>query len=262
VGNLAYQQKQHDIYGEIIAAVELLCSEPQHDPGLRDLVNALLDAIENNFHAPDAGLWEKRDTPEVHTFSLLMHWYGCRAAMRVAAGFSDTHMAERAFRLGEMARNCILDECWREEAGFFAESPVGNHADASLFLLVTTGFLDPDDPRARRHVEYLARKLKVKGHLLYRYRHDDGIGATLSTFTVCGFWYAEALACLGEVEACREVVNAILRHANHVGLLSEDVDPESGELWGNMPQTYSHVGIIDCALALDRAEVCVRPDRG
>ncbi len=253
VGNQAYVQDQHDIYGELLAAAELVVgTSGESGPSLvvRDLSYALLDAIESNLRAPDAGLWEKRQEPALHTFSLLMHWHGCNAAMKIAGCFSDEQLAERALRLREAARSILEEECWRAEEGFFADSTLGHYADASLFMMVTTGFLAPDDSRARSHVEHLACALSVRGHLLFRYRHDDGLGATHATFTVCGFWYAEALACLGDHQTSREVVTAILEHANHVGLLSEDIDPESGALWGNFPQTYSHVGIINCALAL------------
>jgi len=258
VGNQAYRQQQHDIYGELLATAEVAVDSQAPDIALRDLSRILLDEIEANLHAPDSGLWEKRQAPAVHTFSLLMHWRGCCAAMEVAGCFSDTAMAKRALRLREAARATIEEECWREDKGYFADSTRGDFADASLFMLVTTGFLEPSDPRARSHVEHTAKVLSVRGHLLYRYLHDDGLGATQATFTVCGFWYAEALAVLGDWKESRKVVEAILGHANHVGLLSEDIDPENGCLWGNFPQTYSHVGIISCALALDEAESTCR----
>lgn len=253
-GNQAYVQAQHDIYGELIAAMAPLFLDVRFrdhvGPWATGLLEDLLTEIDDKLEKPDAGLWEKRDEPVLHTFSVLMHWAGANAACKVGQGLGDGELARRGRALAARARAIIDQSCWREQQGFFADSPQSSHADASLLLMVNAGFLQPGDPRALRHVEELARQLGASEHLLYRYRHDDGIGETHATFTVCGLWYAEALARLGAIDKAERVFEGLLEHANHVGLLSEDIDPTTGEMWGNFPQTYSHVGIINTAFAL------------
>jgi GH15 family glucan-1,4-alpha-glucosidase len=254
IGNQAYVQDQHDIYGEMIAALApLYASARKPGPASMTLLVKLLDAIEQNMTSPDAGLWEKRQGPVLHTFSLLMHWYGAKTAHSIATAEDDAPLAERALTLKERAREIIEERCWRPELGFYADSAEANYADASLFLMVTTGYLEPSSPRARSHVDGLVKRLQLAPHLFHRYRHDDGIGETHSCFTVCALWYAEALALMGDRATAEQVLRSVLGHANHVGLLSEDIDPKDGSLWGNFPQTYSHVGIIRCALALSKS---------
>jgi GH15 family glucan-1,4-alpha-glucosidase len=253
-GNQAYEQEQHDVYGEMLASIAPMFS----DVRFRDhagkttttLLDRLLESIDEHMEAPDAGLWEKRQAPVLHTFSLLMHWVGATAALRAGERGGNPLLAARARKLAARARSIIEDRCWRESLGRFADSPSGDNADASLLLLVNTGFLDDDLDKAARHIHALHKRLSANDALLYRYRHDDGLGDTHATFTVCGFWYAEALARVGEAERAEEVFRTLLGHANHVGLLSEDIDPDSGQLWGNFPQTYSHVGVINTAFAL------------
>ncbi len=150
----------------------------------------------------------------------------------------------------ERARGCMDRECWIEDEGFYAETVGGVHADASLLFMISVGYLDANDVRAKRHLDALSARLQGEEGLFRRYVHDDGLGETHSSFTVCTLWYAEALAWGGNHAEASRVLNSVLSRANHVGLLSEDIDPGDGTLWGNFPQTYSHVGIIRCALAM------------
>lgn len=253
IGNLAYAQQQHDVYGEMIAAIAPVFLDLRlrelaggHSP---DLLYRLLQRVEDTMEQPDVGLWEKRKQARVHTFTLLMHYAGARAAARIGERRGEQRLTERARVLQDRAR-ALIDTAWRPELGLFADAPDTEHADASLFMMVNTGYLHRDDPRAVQHVTALADRLRAHDHLLYRYQHDDGIGDTKATFTVCGFWYAEALARLGLTEQAERVFEDLIGHANHVGLLSEDIDPDTGELWGNFPQTYSHVGLINAAFAI------------
>jgi len=253
-GNAAFAQDQHDVYGEMIAAIAPLFL----DLRFRDiagtqstqLLHHLLARIDETLLEPDVGLWEKRDKPRLHTFSLLMHWAGASAARRVGERYGDFELRDNAVMLANRARDVIDSRCWRAEPGFFADAVDTDAVDASLLMMVNLGFLRPDDARATSHVLHTAKTLGANEHLLYRYRHHDGIGETKASFTVCGFWYAEALARIGRTEAAEEVFRAIVSHANHAGLLSEDIDPVSGAQWGNFPQTYSHVGLINAAFAI------------
>ena len=253
-GNGAYVQVQNDVYGEMVVAMAPLFLDVRFRDHmgawatglLRDLVRHMEDKLES----PDAGLWEKRAEPSIHTFSLLMHWAGARAASAVAAHLGDSTLRQRGLELASRASSIIDGQCWNAAGGFYADTPGGNNADASLLLMVNSGYLSPDNPRAKSHVEALAQRLRANDHLLYRYRHDDGIGETHAAFTVCGFWHAEALARLGLRPAATNQFQALLRHCNHVGLFSEDLDPSTGTMLGNFPQAYSHVGVINTAFAL------------
>ncbi len=251
IGNAAYAQQQHDVYGELLSAICPLFSDVRFFQSCEmSLVEALIAHIDTTMEQPDCGLWEKRQEPQVYTFSLLMHWAGALAAARAAKSRGETSLSDRASRLAAKARDIIESQCWRPSLGFFAEATQGEQVDASLLMMINLGYLDGSDPRARTHVDAIADALRVGDHLMHRYLHDDGLGETHATFTLCSFWYAEALARLGRQDEAEHVFEALLTHCNHVGLLSEDIDPSSGALWGNFPQTYSHVGLINAAFAL------------
>jgi GH15 family glucan-1,4-alpha-glucosidase len=254
VGNHAYAQTQHDVYGEMIAALAPLFLDVRFrdhaDSRSIKLLHTLLRAIETHIEAPDAGLWEKRHDHRLHTFSLLMHWLGASTASRVGARCGDSTLAEQGHMLAERARAIIEKRTWRPELGCYSDVTEGDTVDASLMLMVNLGYVPPGHPHAESHVLHLASQLSANDHLLHRYRHHDGIGDTHATFTMCGLWHAEALARLGRVREAEQVFTSILGYANHVGLLSEDIDPATGEQWGNFPQTYSHVGLINAAFAI------------
>lgn len=252
IGNQAYKQVQYDIFGEMICSIAPIYAASPSD-SLRALLLRLLDDIEKHFVEPDAGLWEKRDVPARHTFSLLMHWLGAQAVHALGDRHGDETLLTRGSLVMERARTCIDEHCWNEERGFYTETVDGERADASLLFMVSVGYFRAGDARAKRHLESLRQRLAGDDGLFKRYVHDDGLGETLVSFTACTLWYAEALAHIGEVAEAERVLSSVLARANHVGLLSEDIDPVDGALWGNFPQTYSHVGIIRCALALAAA---------
>jgi GH15 family glucan-1,4-alpha-glucosidase len=255
IGNAAYLQKQHDVYGEMMAAIAPsfldVRFEDARSEGSERTVRRLLDRIADTMESPDAGLWEIRDEPKLHTFSLLMHWLGAKLAGDIGASLGDSALEGAGRGLALRARTLIEERTWREEPGFYADAVTSDNADAALLMMINLGFLKADHPHAASHVRALEDRLRVRDGLWHRYRHHDGLGDTHGTFTVCGFWYAEALARLGRRDEATASLEGLLTHANHVGLLSEDIDPDSGELWGNFPQTYSHVGLINAAFAID-----------
>ncbi len=251
IGNAASAQEQHDVYGETIAAIAPLLLEQAKPPvGALRLVGRLVDRIEETMGCPDAGLWEIRDEPKVHTFSLLMHWLGGKTAACVGAHVGDGALERRGRALAKRARKIIEECCYRPACGYYADSTSTDHADAALLMMVNAGFLEADQPRTAQHLAALHERLSLGNSLMRRYRHHDGIGQTHGTFTVCGFWYAEALARIGRRQEAECCVTELIGHANHVGLFSEDIDPRTGKQWGNFPQTYSHAGLITATLAI------------
>jgi GH15 family glucan-1,4-alpha-glucosidase len=148
-------------------------------------------------------------------------------------------------------RDTILTQAWNEQRQAFAGSFGGAELDATSVLLPELGIVTGDDPRFRSTLAAIERELK-HGDWLYRYRHPDDFGTPVTAFTICAFWYVNALAAAGRLEEAREHFQRLLEHRNSLGLLSEDIEPDTGELWGNYPQTYSLVGIINCAVRLSR----------
>ncbi|MET7141179.1 glycoside hydrolase family 15 protein [Xanthomonas sp. PPL139] len=255
-GNLAWIQKQHDVYGSVVlASTQLFFDLRLKDPGDTHTFLRLEPLGERAFalhDVPDAGLWEFRGRAEVHTYTSAMCWAACDRLAKIAArlGLDErvAHWRERADRIH--AR--VLAEAWSAELGHFTDTFNGHRLDASLLLLADIGFIAPDDPRFIATVEAIGRDLK-HGDALYRYVAPDDFGEPETSFTICTFWYIDALAAIGRKEEARELFERILARRNHLGLLSEDLAFDNGEAWGNFPQTYSHVGLIIAAMRLSRS---------
>lgn len=254
IGNDAFRQIQHDVYGGLLVAISphYLDIRFRQYEGLvsTKLVYQLLEKIDRYLMAPDAGIWEYRGESRVHTYTLLQHWKGANKAMEIGKAFRDDTLYTRARMIAKTAASVIHDRAWSKQGNFFSQSPGSDEADASLLMLVNLGFLRLDDPRAVQHVDQICRVLQTKSGLLKRYIHRDDFGDTENAFIICSFWLVEALARLGRFEEAEAMMEKLCGISNHLGLYSEDYDPESGELWGNFPQTYSHVGLIRAAFAL------------
>jgi GH15 family glucan-1,4-alpha-glucosidase len=200
---------------------------------------------------PDAGLWEFRGRAHVHTYSAVMCWAACDRLAKIAARFGLDDRVDYWRGHADIIRERVLREAWNEQHGHFADAFGGERLDASLLLLADLGFVRADDPRFIATVEAIGRDLK-RGNGLFRYIAPDDFGTPETSFTICTFWYIEALAAIGRKAEAREMFERVLARRNPLGLLSEDLAFDSGEAWGNFPQTYSHVGLIIAAMALSR----------
>ncbi len=254
-GNGAYEQVQFDAYGEVIGTIAPFFLDFRFEHHLTEnslsLLRRLLRRIDETMLMPDAGIWEIRDDNRIHTFSLLFHWVGATVAARIGEALKDDGLRAQAQDLIARAEGIIENQCWDEEKGLYGDSTTSRNEDAALLMMINLGYLKRDDPRAESHLRALEKKLQVGGHLMHRYLHHDGLGQDhAATFTVCGFWYVEALARLGHIEEAEAAFEKMLSYSNHVGLFSEDLDPKTGAQLGNFPQTYSHVGIINSAFAI------------
>jgi len=254
-GNLAYEQVQNDVYGSVIlAATHVFFDKRLVRSGNWQLFERLellgRKAVEV-FDQPDAGPWELRTRFAVHTFSSLMCWAACDRLAKIAGTLGlperESHWQGEANRL----RGVITRRCWNDKLRSFVSTWDGEEADASLLLLHELDFLAADDPRFASTVEYVGRTLR-RGDLLLRYATADDFGLPESAFTICTLWYVDALAALGRKTEALALFEAVLDRRNSFGLLSEDIHPETGELWGNFPQTYSMVGLINSATRLSR----------
>jgi GH15 family glucan-1,4-alpha-glucosidase len=254
-GNLAWVQKQHDVYGSVVlASSQLFYDRRLSRPGDEAMFERLEPLGERAFalhDQPDAGLWEFRGRAEVHTYSAVMCWAACdrlaRIAQRLGLDERSAGWRERAERIH--AR--IMDQAWDAGRGHFVDAFGGHRLDASLLLLADVGFIDARDPRFVATVEAIGRELR-RDDALFRYVAEDDFGRPETSFTICTFWYIDALAAIGRGDEARAMFERLLAHRNPLGLLSEDLAFEDAEAWGNFPQTYSHVGLIIAAMRLSR----------
>jgi len=256
VGNDAYRQVQNDVFGSVVLAVaQCFFDRRLQMEGQEQLyanLKAFGDAALASYDRPDAGIWELRTREGVHTFSALMCWGALDRLARIARRLGKADDAARWRLAAETVRAAILERGWNDRLQSFTATFDGEEIDASLLLMHELGFLSARDPRFAGTVAAIESRLKRGGHL-FRYAAPDDFGEPRTAFTVCTFWYIEALAAMGRREEARALFENILACRNPLGLLSEDIDPASGELWGNFPQTYSMVGLIKCAMRLSEA---------
>ena len=253
VGNQAYEQVQHDVYGAVIlAAMQSFFDQRLNTPANGNVFQQLELAGERCwvlYDQPDAGIWEYRGRARVHSFSSVMCWAGVDRLARIA---THLHLTERAAFWRQRAihmQQRILEACWDEQLGCFTEAWNTPSLDASVLLFAELDFVPADDPRFVATVDHIGRHLG-RGPYLMRYNAHDDFGAPENAFNICTFWYINALAAIGRRDEARALFDNMLRQCNELGLLSEDLDPVTGELWGNYPQTYSLVGIINSAMRL------------
>jgi GH15 family glucan-1,4-alpha-glucosidase len=261
VGNQAYEQVQHDAYGQIVLSnVQAFFDQRLYRPaGIEDF-EALEKVGERAwlFHdKPDAGLWELRTRQGIHTYSSAMCWAACDrlANAAEALGLEDrrTFWAERA----ESIRTGIIAAAWRPDSHRMSATFSGDELDASLIQLLDLRFLAPEDPRFQGTLVAVEEGLRRGSHML-RYATEDDFGLPKTAFNVCTFWLIEALHATGRSADARALFEEMLARRTASGLLSEDIDPMSGELWGNYPQTYSLVGMINCAALLSKPWSAIR----
>jgi GH15 family glucan-1,4-alpha-glucosidase len=252
VGNAAYVQRQHDVNGEMVLCLETILTDPRvvwEDPTLAPLLESLVNEAMASFDLVDTGLWEYRTQPRHYTFSKAMCWVAAHRGAELATFLGMPEQAARWSAWADEKRPIILERAYNKERGFFTQAFDGDHADASNLLLPQIGLIDPFDPRFRSTVRAYEKELAPKG-LMLRYKHPDDFGHTTSAFSICSFWWVEALAMMGEVDEAVGLFHRLEKYANPLGLFSEDIEPESGALLGNFPQAYTHVGLIHAAITI------------
>ncbi|MBI4237585.1 MAG: glycoside hydrolase family 15 protein [Deltaproteobacteria bacterium] len=251
VGNAAMSHKQHDVFGEMVLALTPLFLDArfreQATPPILDLVSRLARRAVAVAGQPDAGIWEFRSAWRPQTFSSLMCWAAADRMSRIAALHRPTDTEEFAAAAARI-REEILTQAVDPTRGCLVADYGGREVDAALLQAITLRLLPIDDQRTHATVTAIRSDLEQDGWIR-RYRTDDGFGVPTAAFTLCTFWLVEALARLHRDEEARAVMEQALRIQSPLGLFSEDVDPRTGEMWGNFPQAYSHVGLIHAAFA-------------
>jgi len=260
IGNKAYVQVQHDVYGQVLVSLlplytdKRLTFEKKHS--YKNIVPWLLKQIERTLDAPDSGLWEFRNKTQVHTYTLLFHWAGAKAAFKIGKIFHDEDLMNYAHGIAGKA-NGLIEQCYNPQKKVYVQAIGSDHLDASTLSMITMHYLDRNSDRARNHIAALEKELLADHGLFYRYKHYDDFGFPETTFLICAFWYIDALACVGRLDDAIKNLDKLLSFSNDLGLFSEDVSVD-GSQWGNFPQSYSHVGLINAAFRiatkLDKAD--------
>jgi len=256
IGNAAADQAQHDAYGSIILAATPMFFDRRlprpGDEGLFRLLESLGDKAAETAFVPDAGIWEYRGRKRIHTHSAAMCWAGCHRLAAIAARLGLKDRAAHWNRIADPIRDALLKRSWNDKRGAFTAAFESDDLDASVLLLPELGLLDAQDPRFIHTVAAMERELVREKHVM-RYASADDFGLPVTAFLICRFWLIDAWWSLGRRDEARELFEDALAHRNRYGMLSEDLDPQTGALWGNFPQTYSMAGLILSAMRLSRS---------
>lgn len=258
VGNGAWNQTQLDVYGELLNAIYLYRKQlGVLHPEIQRFAADLADTAAERWREPDAGMWEMRGEPQHHLSSKVLCWVALDRAVKLAPMLGE--YADVPGWEGERAeiRAAVLERGWSEKRQAYAQAFDSDELDAAVLLMPLLGFLPADDERMRSTIERIASELTEDG-LVLRYKAQEGINADglrgeEGTFVISSFWLVSALARAGEIDRARELFNRLVGYANDVGLLAEEVDAKTGELLGNFPQAFSHIGLINAARDIDHA---------
>jgi GH15 family glucan-1,4-alpha-glucosidase len=258
VGNGAWNQRQVDVYGELLGAATLLADQlPTIDEDTRWFLTACADTAAVRWRDRDQGIWEVRGEPQHFLYSKVMCWVALDRAIAIAGQLHAENRVEQWTATRNEIADAVLAAGWSDAAGAFSQYFGSIALDASTLMLPIVGFLPATDPRMLATIDAIADRLTDDRGLVYRYRTEDGVDGLAGeegTFLLCTFWLAQALAMSGQVDRAREVFERAAAFVSDLGLLAEEVDPRSGELLGNYPQAFSHIGLVNAAWAIDQAE--------
>ncbi len=280
VGNGAWNQRQLDVYGELLSAVHRLSDHlfdnatqrvgpmsapdkwgapPDLAPATRRFFVQLADTASRRWQEKDQGIWEVRGEPRHFLYSKLMCWVALDRAVALADRLDASTRVETWKQTQAQIREAILTRGWSDRANAFTQSFGSDELDASTLMLSLVGFLPADDPTVLATINATEERLTDERGLVYRYRSHDGLEGDEGSFLLCTFWLAEALARAGQSARARTVFERAAAFVNDVGLLAEEVDPVSGEMLGNFPQAFSHIGLVNAAWAISESELRQTP---
>ncbi|MDQ3466212.1 MAG: glycoside hydrolase family 15 protein [Actinomycetota bacterium] len=247
IGNKAWKQVQLDVLGEVLDAAQLLQdSLGELDGPVQEMLVTLADRASSGWAEPDAGMWEARDQLRQYVSSKVMCWVALDRAVRLAPRLGPGADPRRWASARDDVRATVLEQAWSDRAGAYSGAFDSDDLDASVLLLPIVGFLPATDDRMRATIDTVERELGGVG-LVRRWPSDP------SGFLICTYWLVECLVLAGEVERATVWFDRATGHANDLGLLAEEADPDSGELLGNFPQAFSHVGLINAAWRITQA---------
>jgi alpha,alpha-trehalase len=289
IGNGAYDQFQLDIYGEILDSAYIYrtfdglreaideweyASEAgtsvATDPGYWEFLSAVVEYVIENWRRPDAGIWETRGGYRHFIYSKVMCWVALDRGIKIARELLEEPdcgerfgISEEGLQRWESVRQEIKDDVllngydphYRIGRGAFVQSYGSKSLDASALMLPLVGFIEATDPMMRSTIEAIQQDLMSPQGFIYRYKgFDDGLSGGEGTFTICTLWFINNLIAIGELDRARQTFETVRGYANDLGLLSEEINPETGEMLGNFPQAFSHLAFIDNAVGLSRGK--------
>jgi GH15 family glucan-1,4-alpha-glucosidase len=248
VGNGAVGQAQHDVYGDLLETAWLYSQRHQHldrDTGAALARNATY--VCDIWREPDAGIWEVRNGPCHFTHSKIMCWVALDRAVRLAERREmPARDLSRWKREALAIREFVERDCWSDAVGSYTRTAGSDDVDASLLMIPTVGYGDPDGARVRSTIDAIDKRLR-EGDLVFRYRADDGVAGGEGCFLNCSFWLVSALARTGRAREATALMDRLVARANDVGLFAEEVDPQTGAFLGNFPQALVHLALVDAA---------------
>lgn len=255
IGNAAYKQKQHDIYGILMDVIyqqfKLFEVSLQNSEELWTITRGIVRTVRKNWRKPDRGIWEIRTEKRHFVFSKLLCWVAIDRAIKVAELTKRYDYVTKWEPLRETIKKNILKKGWSDNVKSYTQAYGSDDLDASTLLMEAYGLISADDPRYISTVKATQRELSRNG-LMYRYKNRDDFGLPTSSFTICTFWLIQALDKIGEHDEARELFDQLLSYSNHLGLFSEDIDFDTKRLLGNFPQAYSHLALIETAMLFSK----------
>ncbi len=258
VGNAAWTQRQIDVYGELLAAVDRLRGQiSAFDPATRAFLVAVADTAARRWTEKDQGIWEIRGPEQDFVYSKVMCWVALDRAIGLAGKLGAEHKVEDWNRARDEIHATVVRDGWSDKARAFTQYFGSDELDAANLMMPIVGFLPATDRRVVATIDAVAERLTDERGLVYRYDTSggvDGLEGREGTFVLCTFWLAQALALTDQPERARTVFELAIGYVNDLGLLAEEVDPDTGELLGNFPQAFSHIGLVNAAWAISQAE--------
>jgi GH15 family glucan-1,4-alpha-glucosidase len=255
VGNGAYSQAQHDVWGAVVSSIHLHAGRSRLDDRKWSLTVSLVERAIAAWARPDCGLWEVRGEPKHFTSSKVYCWLACDRGARLARARGDRERAERWQSVAEQIKSDVLASAL-DERGVFTQHYDTTALDASVLLIPLVGFLPPDDARVKNTVLAIADEL-TDDDLVLRYRTeetDDGLSGEEGAFTICSFWLVSALVAIGEVERGRKLCEKLLSFASPLQLYGEEIDTHTGRHLGNFPQAFTHLALINAVMQVIQVE--------
>jgi GH15 family glucan-1,4-alpha-glucosidase len=264
-GNKAAHQTQLDVFGELIHCVYLYVAHPETKMSRDDfrerfwrVVNIAAEMVAKHWTEPDRGIWELRGEPRHFVYSKGMCWLALDRAIKLAKWSGETAQLPQWMRQRDALYHDFITKGFNEEVGAFTQAYGSTAMDASVLRLPIMGVIDARDPKMRSTIARVERELMRNG-LVYRYHNDDGIAGRDGAFLACSFWLVDNYILCGRVKEAHELFQHLISFANDVGLLSEEVDVESGTLLGNFPQAFTHIALINAAIRLAEARKGRKP---
>lgn len=258
IGNAAYKQKQHDIYGILLDVIyhqfNIFYTSMDNSEALWTLTRNVVRIVEKNWRKPDKGIWEIRSEHKHFTFSKVLCWVAIDRAIKIAELINMSDYIKIWDKLRNTIKKDILKNAWNGKLQAFTQCYGSDDLDAANLLMEAYGFIPAYDSKFISTVKAIVKELSQDG-LMYRYKNNDDFGKPSSSFTICNFWLINSLYKIGEKERAKDMFERLLSYCNHLGLLSEDIDFKTKQLLGNFPQAYSHLALIETAILIGDTEL-------